>query len=307
MVMHYPYSSISSRGQLKWPNNKKVALILTLNLEHWDMTKDTDEAYYAGGPPILPDVLPGRVADFPNFTWREYGQRVGIWRLFDCFVKARVPASCTINAKTALERSEIARFPDTHNWEVLAHNYEQGELLTSFHGNLEEERRVVASTLKVYEDFYGRKAKGWLSSSLRGTPNTPEILAEHGCLFYCDIMNDDQPYLLQTNSGPIVSTPYTNEINDFTILTRRGHTTDEMREILCEELKVLYEEASESGSGRMMNVGLHPHVSGRAYRIRAIKEFLEYAKSLEGVWFAKREEVAEWYLENNEGHIPEQK
>ena len=166
---------------------------------------------------------------------------------------------------------------------------------------------MVASTLKVYEDFYGRKAKGWLSSSLRGTPNTPEILAEHGCLFYCDIMNDDQPYLLQTNSGPIVSTPYTNEINDFTILTRRGHTTDEMRDILCEELKVLYEEASESGSGRMMNVGLHPHVSGRAYRIRAIKEFLEYAKSLEGVWFAKREEVAEWYLENNEGHIPEQK
>jgi len=267
------------------------------------MTKDTDEAYYAGGPPILPDVLPGRIPDFPNFTWREYGQRVGIWRLFDTFVKAGVPASCTINAKTALERPEIARFPDEHGWEVLAHNYEQGELLTGFGGDIKKEREVVEATLKVYEEFYGRKAKGWLSSSLRGTPNTPEILAEHGCIFYCDIMNDDQPYLLETDAGPIVSTPYTNEINDFTILTRRGHTTDEMRDILIEELSVLHKEASESGSGRMMNVGLHPHVTGRAYRIRAVQEFLEFAKGLEGVWFAKREEVAEWYLNNHDGHI----
>jgi len=303
VVMRYPYSAIASRGPLKWPEDNKVALILTLNLEHWDMTKDTDEAYYAGGPPILPDVLPGRIPDFPNFTWREYGQRVGIWRLFDCFVKAGVPASCTINAKTALERPEIARFPDEQGWEVLAHNYEQGELLTGFGGDIKKEREVVEATLKVYEEFYGRKAKGWLSSSLRGTPNTPEILAEHGCIFYCDIMNDDQPYLLETDAGPIVSTPYTNEINDFTILTRRGHTTDEMRDILIEELSVLHKEASESGSGRMMNVGLHPHVTGRAYRIRAVQEFLEFAKGLDGVWFAKREEVAEWYLNNNEGHI----
>ncbi len=303
MVMRYPFSGIAQRGPLKWPDNKKVALILTLNLEHWDMTKDTDEAYYAGGPPILPDVLPGRIPDFPNFTWREYGQRVGIWRLFDTFVKAGVPASCTINAKTALERPEIARFPDEHGWEVLAHNYEQGELLTGFGGDIKKEREVVEATLKVYEEFYGRKAKGWLSSSLRGTPNTPEILAEHGCIFYCDIMNDDQPYLLETDAGPIVSTPYTNEINDFTILTRRGHTTDEMRDILIEELSVLHKEASESGSGRMMNVGLHPHVTGRAYRIRAVQEFLEFAKGLEGVWFAKREEVAEWYLNNHDGHI----
>ncbi|MBT6961927.1 MAG: polysaccharide deacetylase, partial [Rhodospirillaceae bacterium] len=88
--MSYPFSGIANRGPLKWPDDKKVALILTLNLEHWDMTKDTDEAYYAGGPPILPDVLPGRIPDFPNFTWREYGQRVGIWRLFDVFRQAGV-------------------------------------------------------------------------------------------------------------------------------------------------------------------------------------------------------------------------
>lgn len=303
MTMKYPFSAIAKRGPLKWPDGKKVALILTFNLETWDMVKDTDRPYYAGGPPILPDVLPGNVADFPNFTWREYGQRVGIWRLFDAFDKAKVPASCTINAKTALIRPDIANAPKERGWEVVAHNYEQGELLTDFAKDPKKEREIIEATLKVYKDFYGKPAKGWLSSSLRGTVNTPGILKEHGLIFYCDIMNDDQPYLIDTDHGPIVSTPYTNEINDFTILTRRGHNTDEFRDILKEELSVLLSEAEEQGSGRMMNVGLHPHVAGRAYRVRAVKEFLDFAKQQPGVWFATREQIATWYLANNKGHI----
>ena len=301
--MTYPFSAIAKRGKLKWPDGKKVALILTLNLETWDMVKDTDRPYYAGGPPILPDVLAGNVADFPNFTWREYGQRVGIWRLFDAFDKAKVPASCTINAKTALIRADIANAPKERGWEVVAHNYEQGELLSDYAKDPKKEREVIESTLKVYKEFYGKPAKGWLSSSLRGTVNTPSIIREHGLIFYCDLLNDDQPYLVDTPHGPIVSTPYTNEINDFTILTRRGHNTDEFRDILKEELSVLLEEATEQGSWRMMNVGLHPHVAGRAYRVRAVKEFLDFAKKQPGVWFATREQIATWYLENHKGHI----
>jgi peptidoglycan/xylan/chitin deacetylase (PgdA/CDA1 family) len=115
-------------------------------------------------------------------------------------------------------------------------------------------------------------------------------------------MNDDQPYLIQTDHGPIVSTPYTNEINDFTILTRRNHTTDEFRDVLIEELRVLYAEGA--ATGRIMNVGLHPHVSGRAYRVRALREFLAYAKKLKGVWWTTREAVATWYLQNHASHIP---
>ena len=301
--MKYPFSPIAHRGPLKWPEGRHVALVLTLNLETWDMVKDSTKPYYAGGPPILPDILPGNVADFPNFTWREYGQRVGIWRLFEAFDKAKVPASCTINAKTALMLPQVAQAPAERGWEVLAHNYEQGELLTAFADDPAKEREIVANTLKVYQAFYGKPAKGWLSSSLRGTVNTPGILKEHGLLFYCDLMNDDQPYMLETPNGPMVSVPYSNEINDFTILTRRNHTTDEFRDILKEELTELYNEAKESGSGRMMNVGLHPHVSGRAYRVRAIREFLAFAKTLPGVWFPKREEIAQWYMDNHQGHI----
>lgn len=302
--MDYPYSALPDRQPLKWPNGARVALMLTFNLETWDLTKDTTKPYYAGGPAILPDSLPGDTPDFPNFTWREYGQRVGVWRLIDLFDKLGVKASCTTNAVTFERRKAMTDAVLERGWELLAHNWEQGELLTEFAKDPAKEREVVLRTLDQYEKFVGRKAKGWLSSSLRGTMQTADILAEYGCTFYCDIMNDDQPYLLRTPHGPIVSTPYSNEINDFTFITRKNFTTDQFAQALIEELYVLHEEGATSG--RIMNVGLHPHVSGRAHRIRAIREFIEYAKSLPGVWWATREEIADWYLQNHESHIPGQ-
>ena len=300
--MEYGYTPLPQRNPIQWPGGKRVALILTFNLETWDLVKDTTKPYYAGGPPILPDILPGNVADYPNYTWREYGQRVGAFRLFDLFDEVKVRPSCTINAVTALRRRPMLDAALARGCEILAHNYEQGELLTDFAKDPARERDIIERSLAVYEQAVGRKARGWLSSSLRGTLNTAGILAQHGLLFYCDLMNDDQPYLVQTDHGPIVSTPYTNEINDFTILTRRNHTTSEFRDILIEELSVLYKEGAETG--RIMNVGLHPHVSGRAYRVRALREFVRYAKSLPGVWWTTREEVATWYMANHEKHIP---
>ncbi len=102
--MEYDYSAIVDRGPLRWPDGARVALIPTINLETWDLVKDTDRPYYAGGPPILPDPLPGDTPDFPNYTWREYGQRVGVFRLFETFDAAGVVPSCTFNAVTAQRR-----------------------------------------------------------------------------------------------------------------------------------------------------------------------------------------------------------
>lgn len=302
--MDYDYIPLPARQPLVWPNGARVALILTFNLETWDLTKDTDKPYYAGGPSILPDILPGNVPDFPNYSWREYGQRVGIWRLFELFDKLGVKASCTTNGVTFERRGAMTDAVLERGWELLTHNWEQGELLTNFAGDPDKEREIVLRTLDQFEKFTGRKSKGWLSSSLRGTMQTADILAAYGCTFYCDIMNDDQPYLLKTPNGPIVSVPYSNEINDFTFITRKNFTTDQFSQALIEELDVLYEEGATTG--RIMNVGLHPHVSGRAHRIRALREFIEHAKSLPGVWWATREEIADWYLQNHESHIPGQ-
>ena len=299
--MQYEFVPLPQRGVLRWPADKRVALLITINLETWDLVKQTDRPYYAGGPSILPDILPGNVPDFPNYSWREYGQRIGIWRLFDLFDSLGVKPGCTINAATGLRRRAMVDAALERGCEILAHNYEQGELLTDAAFDIDRERAIIERTLEVYARVCGRKAKGWLSSSLRGTLNTAGILAQNGLEFYCDLMNDDQPYLISTAHGTIVSTPYSNEINDFTILTRRNHTTDEYRDILIEELTVLYEEGAKTG--RIMNVGLHPHVSGRAYRIRALREFVKFAQTLPGVWFATREEIAAWYRLHHHEHI----
>ena len=185
--------------------------------------------------------------------------------------------------------------------EIVAHNWEQGELLWKHAFEIDEEREVIKKTLDQYEKYVGRKAKGWLSSSLRSTVNTAQILVENGLTFYCDLLNDDQPYLVKTKAGDIVATPYSNETNDFTLITRRGQTPQQVSSILKEELRVLYEEGAVTG--RIMNVGTHPHVSGRAYLISYLTEFLDYAKSLEDIWWCTREELAEWYKTVAQDHF----
>ncbi len=299
--MQYDFVPMPDRKPLKWPNGARIAVMLCLNMEYWDLTKDTDAPYYPGGPSILPDPLPGNIADLPNYSWREYGQRVGIWRLMDIFDKAGVPATCTMNAKMGLERRRVVDAVNERGWEIVAHNYVQTELLTDYAHDIDKEREIIRETLRVYRDVVGRPAKGWLSSSLRCTENTSDILAEEGMIFHTDIMNDDQPYLIQTPTGPIVSVPYSNEVNDFQIFLRRGNTTSQAAEVIIEQFDELYQEGAESG--RLMNIGIHPHVWGQPFRVRALREFLEHIKKFDGVWFAKREEIAEWYLENHKSHI----
>lgn len=302
--MNYDFVPPPKRKPLRWPNGKRMAVQVTLNLEYWDMMKDSGEPYYAGGPPALPDAMPGNVLDVPNYSWREYGQRAGIWRLFDAFDEVGVPSSCTLNAKLGLERRDIVDAAKERGWELVCHNYEQGDLLTNYQSDPAAEEALIDSALSVYEDVVGKKSPGWLSSSLRSTPNTPEILAKKGMKFICDYMNDEQPYLMKTAHGEIVAIPYSIEVNDFGFFLRRNFTTTQTLEMLKEQFDQLYLESAKTG--KLMSVGLHPHVSGHPFRIRAIREFLAYAKSFDDVWWATREEIADWYLENHDSHIPTQ-
>ena len=151
----------------------------------------------------------------------------------------------------------------------------------------------------------GRKSKGWLSSSLRGTLQTADILAEQGCTFYCDIMNDDQPYLLRTPHGPIVSVPYSNEINDFTFITRKNYTTDQFRDALIEELDVLLCRRREDRPDHERRACTRTSRAARTASVRCASSS-SMRKALPGVWWATREEIADWYLANHESHIPGQ-
>ncbi len=300
--MHYPFVPLPHRKPLRWPNGARIAMLLTTNFEYWDPTKDTDKPFYPGGPSIITDMLPGNVYDNPNWTWREYGQRVGVWRMFRAFEAAGVPTSCTMNAKMGLERRPVVQHAIDKGWEIVAHNYVQTDLLSNYQFDIEGERRVIRETLRVYREVVGKPARGWLSCSLRSTPNTADILAEEGLIFFTDLLNDDQPYLIHTESGkPMVSIPYTSEVNDFTVFLRQGKDVNGAFAVFKEQFDELYREGAESG--RLMNIGLHPHVIGQPFRIRALRDFIAYAKTFPDVWWTTREEIAEWYLRNHADHI----
>jgi allantoinase len=272
--MHYDFVPMPERKPLKWPNGKRLALMITLNLEYWELTQDHDGPYFAGGPSINERLLPARIPDFNNHSWREYGHRVGIWIV-------------TAAAK--------------RGWELIAHNYIQTEFLINYRDDRTREREVIARTLGLIEKTTGRRPRGWLSSSLRCTVNTSDILKELGLTYHCDYMNDEQPYLIHTEHGPLVSIPYTQEVNDIGMFLRRNLMATDAFELMKEEFDELYRVSEESG--RIMSVGLHPHIIGRAFRVRAIREFLDYAKTFDGVWWATREEIADWYLKNHHSHI----
>ena len=297
--MHYDFLPINQRQPLHWPNGKRLALMITLNLEYWELTQDRDGLYFAGGPSINERLLPARTPDYNNYTWREYGHRVGIWRLYDIFDEAGVPASCTVNGIICEERPQIVMAASQRGWELIAHNYIQTEFLSNYGDRPDEERAIIKRTVDLIEKTTGKRPRGWLSSSLRCTPNTSDVLKELGLIYHTDYMNDEQPYLIHTKHGPLVSIPYTQEVNDIGIFLRRNFTATEAFEMLKDEFDELY-RASEK-SGRMMSVGLHPHIIGRAFRARALRQFLDYVKTFDDVWWATREEIAEWYLATQPG------
>jgi peptidoglycan/xylan/chitin deacetylase (PgdA/CDA1 family) len=298
----YDYVAMPDRLPLRFPNRARLAVILTINLEYWEKFRPgQNEPLFTGGPMTIPHPLPGDVWDTANWTWREYGQRVGVWRLIDVFDEAGVKPSCTVNGMIMTERKRIVDAVNQRGWELVPHNWAQNDLLTYYAGKPELERAVIKRTLEQYVQAIGRPAKAWLSSALRGTAYTPVFLKEFGLIAYCDYLNDDQPYLIQTTHGPIVCVPYSNDINDFNLFARGGMSASAGLETLKLCFDQLYAESA--ASGRLMNFGMHPHVLGQAHRIGALRDFIDYAKSHEGVWFASREEIASWYLDIHEAHI----
>ncbi|HEU4342427.1 MAG TPA: polysaccharide deacetylase [Candidatus Binatia bacterium] len=295
----YEYSALPDRPPLRFPNGARLALIITINLEYWEKSRPGQkEPLFTGGPMTIPHALAGDVWDTANWTWREYGQRVGVWRLIDMFDSAGVKPSCTVNGLIMVERRRIVDAVNERGWELVPHNWAQNDLLTDYAANPYAERAVIKRTLDKFQEVVGRPAKAWLSSAIRGTPHTPAFLKEFGLIAYCDYLNDDQPYLIKTVHGSIVCIPYSNDINDFNLFARGGLSPASGLETLKACFDQLYTEGEKTG--RIMNLGLHPHVIGQPHRIAALREFVTYARSHKDVWLPSREELATWYMDNSD-------
>lgn len=293
----YKNMPIHKRPKFKWPNGAGLAVNISLNMETWNLIDET--ATYAGGPEILPiPGLPRNYENLPNYYWREYGPRVGIWRLIDIFEKQNIPVSAVLNTNFADEHPEVIEYTKGLGWEFIPHANEQHQLLAFLAKDPEAEKEIIRRSVESYERTFGERPRGWMSPSLAGTLNTPYILADEGFLFTCDIQNDDQPYMLNVGENrQLVAVPYNCEICDYPIYIRRGNTPEQFLAYVKQEFDVLLEESKDIP--RVFSLGIHPHVAGRPARARAVAEFIKYASKQEGVWFAKFEEIAEWTLKQS--------
>jgi len=278
----FPYPASVDRPPLAWPDGKRLAFWVAPNIEHLEL------------------IAPDGSSTARDFARLDYGNRVGIWRLMDVMDRYGIRGTVALNSDVCVHHPEIIAQGQARKWEWMGHNQTNTRRLNSVPAD--QERGVIHTTLTTIESATGTKPVGWLGSGLQETWNTLEHLANEGVEYVADWVNDDQPYLIETRCGrSIVSIPYTSEVNDFTVFMRQGQDVDGAFKVFKEQFDWLYRESAVSG--RFMNIGLHPHVVGQAFRIRALRDFLAYAKSFDDVWFATREEIAEWYLKNHHTHI----
>jgi allantoinase len=276
----YGYSPITGRDPIAWPGNARVAFYVGLNVEHFLVGQPSTSLNQATSA-LVPDPL--------NYGWRDYGPRVGIWRLAEIFDRHRIRPSVLLNSDVTARYPQIIKAGLERNWAWLAHGRNNSTLQT---GMAEDsERENLAGVIETIERATGHRPRGWLGPGLTETFQTPRLLAELGLSYVLDWTSDDQPYRL--NVPGMLSVPYSVELNDLGIFTMHGATGAQFAQIVTDQLDQLY--ADSARSGRVMALALHPFVSGQPFRAKYLDQALEYVAGHPGVWLTTSDEIAEHY------------
>src|SRR5947209_1295869 len=207
-----PYSAIVDRPPLKLPGNGRVAVWTIVNVEEWSIERPMPRTVLPPpyGQPILPDL--------PNWAWHEYGMRVGFWRFLEVLNSFKLKATLAINGSVCRSYPRVARAARDAGWEFMGHGYVQRPM-----HHLEDQRAAIRDTIAAIKKLTGKPPRGWESPGLTETFDTIDWLAEAGIEYVADWVLDDQPVFIKTRHGPIVSVPYTVEMNDISMMAVQHH------------------------------------------------------------------------------------
>jgi allantoinase len=283
---HYAWSPIISRERLTWPDGARIAVAFVIGLGHYE----ADPPPGTFDPPTHRSPL--RVMpppDYPTVSHREYGHRIGIFRLFQIFDAHAIRATAAIDALTAQRYPRIAAECVRRNWEVMAHGVGQRRAITAAMSE-PDERAYIRDALDAVGRAAGAAPRGWLSPERSESARTPGLLAETGIQYLCDWANDDQPYLVGPDDRPLVSLPLMQEVSDVNLHWNRRVTMARWAEVVCEAFDTLHGE-----SGRLFVLPLHPWCIGQPFRVRYLEQVLEHIERHDGVWMATGAEIAAWY------------
>jgi peptidoglycan/xylan/chitin deacetylase (PgdA/CDA1 family) len=274
----YAYWPITERLKIKWPNDARVALLALPNIEHfpWDKPRS------GGGSGPFPDIQ--------SYAVRDYGNRVGVWRLADALTKNGVRATVALNSDICKHEPQIIKMGMERGWEWMGHGRTNAERLQGL--DVDAERALIQEVVKTIADATGTPPRGWLSPGRTQTENTPDLLAEAGFTYLADWSADDQPFPMRVKQGRMICAQG-SQVSDTSGFLNAQWPAHEFQRMLCEHFDQLYEEGAESG--RIMSINLHPWLVGHPWRIKALDRALQYITGHAGVWLATGGEVADWY------------
>jgi peptidoglycan/xylan/chitin deacetylase (PgdA/CDA1 family) len=278
----FPYSPIIKRPRFILPDGNRIALWVIPNLEVFGLNEPIPSGGRPG--PAPPDV--------PSWSVRDYGNRIGVFRLMEVLDRYSIRATAALNSDLCAAHPEIISEAVARRWEFMGHNESNARRLTTAPPG--QEPVLIRNTLGAIARGSGVRPRGWLSSGLAETWDTLDYLVAEGVDYVCDWINDDQPYAMTLDSGrSIISVPYSEDLNDKPQFEKRNRTPEEFESMICREFDVLYRE-SEKGA-RVIAIAVHPYIIGAAHRIGALDSALEYICRHQGVWRATGGEICDHY------------
>jgi allantoinase len=278
----YAYSPITARVPARWPGNRGLAVYIALNLEQ-----------YAWGEGLVEDLVPGIPApDVLNNSWRDYGNRVGAWRLLELFDGLDLPLTLLINSELYGSCPQLVAAFRSRGAEIASH----GRTNSEHQAGLAEadERALIDTVTREIARHEGRPPAGWLSPWIAETERTPDLLHEAGYRYVLDWCMDDQPVWLATRRGRLLSVPYPQELNDSAAIIGRRVDAHDFATMVIDQFDEMLEQSVEGRTPLVMGIALHAMIAGQPFRVRALRRALQHiAARRERCWLTTAGAIAD--------------
>jgi peptidoglycan/xylan/chitin deacetylase (PgdA/CDA1 family) len=286
----YDYVPIARRADYSWPGGKRLAVYLGLNLEHFAFGKGLGAELAPGGP--QPDVL--------NFAWRDYGNRVGAWRMLEMFEAARLPSTVLLNSSLYEYCPELVAAFRARGDEIAGHGITNSERQSVF--SEVEERALIREVTEAITRNEGKRPRGWLGPWIAESVATPDLLKEEGYDYLLDWCHDDQPVWMRTRSGPILSVPYPQEINDIPAIAVRRADAATFAQMIIDNFDEMMEQSKRQPL--VMGIALHAYIVGQPFRLRHLRRALQHiVQHRNDVWITTAGAIAAHAMTLSAGKI----
>ncbi|HXF34790.1 MAG TPA: polysaccharide deacetylase family protein [Candidatus Acidoferrales bacterium] len=256
----YGYSPITERPDFSWPNGARLAFYVALNVEHFS---------FGGGLGHTPTSL-GPPPDQRNYAWREYGLRVGIWRIFDLMEELGLPLCHLLNASVCETAPQIVERIKARGDEVVGHGRTNSERQSEM--DEPEEAALIEEATGVLTRTFGKPPEGWMGPWIAETLRTPDLLKEAGYRYVMDWPSDDQPFWMRTRSGPLLSVPYPIEVNDSPTMLSRMQSASDFARVIVDQFETMIEQSKKQPL--VCGISLHTFVVGQPFRLAHLRRAL---------------------------------